>query len=52
MKSRKCKDCQNWLSFDGNMCECDYDMFTPAKKEEALFFIPEQFDCDEWEKHK
>ena len=48
---KMCRDCVNWLEIDPNKkyIECDYDKFIKTKKEQAEIFVPEIFDCQEWE---
>ena len=51
MENNFCKDCQNFLEFEENYCECDYDMFEKTNKISALIFVAEIFDCPYFEKH-
>ena len=49
--ANKCSECQNYLQFNDNVIECDYDMFPSTNENDSLLFVDEQFDCDFWEKH-
>lgn len=50
MGKKLCKNCVNWLCFDGKNIECDFDIFKKTKIESAIIFTPEIFDCENWER--
>ena len=48
-KSDLCQNCINWLEHSPNIIDCDFDKFASAPIDKALTFIPELFDCEEFE---
>ena len=46
---RLCKDCINYLMFKDDKTECDFDHFNNINIYRSYIYIPEQFDCDDYE---
>lgn len=44
-----CKDCINFI-FDGNSVDCDIGYFLKEKIHKAYIYIPEMFDCEDYER--
>lgn len=44
-----CQKCVNFLTNKDDMVECDYEYFTNVKYENAILFVPDMFDCEQYE---
>lgn len=44
-----CSNCVNWLEHSKNLISCDYEHFEKIPLEQAIIFVPEIFDCEEFE---
>jgi hypothetical protein len=51
-KTLLCKDCQNMVYEKNSKVSCDYNYFDGVHVYKAYIYIPEMFDCIEWEKRK
>ena len=43
-----CKDCNNFIVEDGK-ASCDWGFFENVNIYKAIIYVPELFDCEEWE---
>jgi len=45
-----CKDCVNYLiDIETEKTWCDFGYFDDVEIYKSYLYIPEEFDCDEWE---
>ncbi len=51
-QTKLCKDCLNFIIEDSNKVSCDYKSFEGVNIYRAYIYVPEQFDCIEWEEKK
>lgn len=47
-KTKLCKDCVNFLVED-NKATCDYEYWIDVNIYKAYIYVPDMFDCIEWE---
>ena len=47
-----CSNCCNWLEHNPGIIECDFDYFSAAPEAQAMLFVPQIFDCTDYEKIK
>lgn len=48
-KIRLCRDCVNFIEEENNKITCDFLYFENEDVYKALIYIPEQFDCQDYE---
>ena len=48
LTKKVCQRCVNFLEDDG-LITCDYEYFADVKFEQAILYVPEIFDCNEYE---
>ena len=51
-KTHLCSTCVNWLELQKDLATCDFDHFVDVPLDKAELFIPELFDCVDYEKIK
>ena len=52
MSPERCEKCVNWLEHKAGVIECDFDHFLAAPYEKAALFVPQLFDCEDYEEIK
>jgi len=48
---RVCQKCVNWIEEDNGNVSCDYDHFITVKYEVGILFVPELYECENYEEY-
>lgn len=50
IKPKLCRKCVNYLQWDKDNIECDFEYWKETKIQNTLLFTPNQFNCKHYEK--
>lgn len=47
-----CKNCVNFLEWEKDKINCDFELFNESEKKKALLYTPAMFKCEHFENLK